>query len=176
MHSYLHNTTYLLWLFSDVESRPWDFQAEECSLRCAVDQFNHRRYQRELPSGAQQMQQSQEKSVNETYGPEVKNRKKNFILLWKHKFYEKILVVDSSVYLFGTKLLSYSFIMFLYKFSHHTIFIKNQIKTQWSLNLYANLIKSHKPFVSKIWVVNSRSWYFQCKLRFWAIKSIFSSI
>ena len=59
--------------FSDVESRPWDFQAEECSLRCAVDQFNHRRYQRELPSGAQQMQQSQEKSVNETYGPEVKD-------------------------------------------------------------------------------------------------------
>ena len=56
-----------------MESRPWDFQAEECSLRCAVDQFNHRRYQRELPSGAQQMQQSQEKSANETYGPEVKD-------------------------------------------------------------------------------------------------------
>ena len=54
-----------------MESRPWDFQAEECSLRCAVDQFNHRRYQREVPSGQQQMQQSQEKSSNDPYGQEV---------------------------------------------------------------------------------------------------------
>ena len=30
----------------DVESRPWDFQAEECLLRSAVDRFNHRRYGR----------------------------------------------------------------------------------------------------------------------------------
>ncbi len=30
----------------DVESRPWDFQAEECLLRGAVDRFNHRRYGR----------------------------------------------------------------------------------------------------------------------------------
>jgi len=44
---------------NDVDSRPWDFQAEECSLRSAVDRFNHRRYQKELPSN-QQMQQSQE--------------------------------------------------------------------------------------------------------------------
>lgn len=79
----------MLWLFSDVESRPWDFQAEECSLRCAVDQFNHRRYQRELPSGAQQMQQSQEKSVNETYGPEVKNRKKNSFYCEDFSFMKK---------------------------------------------------------------------------------------
>lgn len=28
----------------DVDSRPWDFQAEECALRAAVDRFNHRRY------------------------------------------------------------------------------------------------------------------------------------
>ena len=54
-----------------MESRPWDFQAEECSLRCAVDQFNHRRYQREVPSGQQQMQQSQEKSSSDPYGQEV---------------------------------------------------------------------------------------------------------
>ena len=45
----------------DVDSRPWDFQAEECSLRSAVDRFNHRRYQKELPNN-QQMQQSQEKA------------------------------------------------------------------------------------------------------------------
>ena len=28
---------------SDVDSRPWDFQAEECALRAAVDRFNYRR-------------------------------------------------------------------------------------------------------------------------------------
>ena len=32
--------------FPDVGSRPWDFQAEECLLRSAVDRFNHRRYGR----------------------------------------------------------------------------------------------------------------------------------
>ncbi|XP_059091844.1 striatin-interacting protein 1-like [Tigriopus californicus] len=33
------------WAFgNDVDSRPWDFQAEECALRAAVDRFNQRRY------------------------------------------------------------------------------------------------------------------------------------
>ena len=33
------------WAFgNDVDSRPWDFQAEECALRSAVDRFNNRRY------------------------------------------------------------------------------------------------------------------------------------
>ena len=31
---------------NDVDSRPWDFQAEECGLRTAVDRFNNRRYDR----------------------------------------------------------------------------------------------------------------------------------
>ena len=39
-------------LFPDVDSRPWDFQAEECSLRCAVDRFNHRRYEKTSQSAA----------------------------------------------------------------------------------------------------------------------------
>ena len=30
--------------FSDIDARPWDFQAEECSLRANVDRFNQRRY------------------------------------------------------------------------------------------------------------------------------------
>lgn len=30
--------------FSDLDARPWDFQAEECSLRACVDRFNNRRY------------------------------------------------------------------------------------------------------------------------------------
>jgi len=35
------------WAFgNDVDSRPWDFQAEECALRTAVDRFNNRRYDR----------------------------------------------------------------------------------------------------------------------------------
>jgi len=35
------------WAFgNDVDSRPWDFQAEECALRSAVDRFNNRRYGR----------------------------------------------------------------------------------------------------------------------------------
>ena len=35
------------WAFgNDVDSRPWDFQAEECALRSAVDRFNNRRYDR----------------------------------------------------------------------------------------------------------------------------------
>jgi len=29
---------------NDLESRPWDFQAEECTLRACVDRFNLRRY------------------------------------------------------------------------------------------------------------------------------------
>ncbi|XP_063995251.1 striatin-interacting protein 1 homolog [Diachasmimorpha longicaudata] len=29
---------------NDLEARPWDFQAEECTLRASVDQFNNRRY------------------------------------------------------------------------------------------------------------------------------------
>lgn len=29
---------------SDLDARPWDFQAEECSLRACVDRFNNRRY------------------------------------------------------------------------------------------------------------------------------------
>ncbi|XP_037928805.1 striatin-interacting protein 1-like, partial [Teleopsis dalmanni] len=33
------------WAFgNDLESRPWDFQAEECTLRACVDRFNLRRY------------------------------------------------------------------------------------------------------------------------------------
>ncbi|XP_058806016.1 striatin-interacting protein 1 isoform X3 [Phymastichus coffea] len=33
------------WAFgNDVEARPWDFQAEECTLRACVDRFNNRRY------------------------------------------------------------------------------------------------------------------------------------
>jgi len=34
---------YLL-IFADLDARPWDFQAEECALRAAVDRFNNRRY------------------------------------------------------------------------------------------------------------------------------------
>lgn len=29
---------------SDMDARPWDFQAEECALRACVDRFNNRRY------------------------------------------------------------------------------------------------------------------------------------
>lgn len=29
---------------NDIDARPWDFQAEECALRTAVDKFNNRRY------------------------------------------------------------------------------------------------------------------------------------
>lgn len=29
---------------ADLDARPWDFQAEECSLRACVDRFNNRRY------------------------------------------------------------------------------------------------------------------------------------
>ncbi|XKL66772.1 hypothetical protein PGB90_010192 [Kerria lacca] len=29
---------------NDIDARPWDFQAEECALRTAVDEFNNRRY------------------------------------------------------------------------------------------------------------------------------------
>uniref|UniRef100_U5EY75 Far11/STRP C-terminal domain-containing protein n=1 Tax=Corethrella appendiculata TaxID=1370023 RepID=U5EY75_9DIPT len=33
------------WAFgNDLDARPWDFQAEECSLRTCVDRFNNRRY------------------------------------------------------------------------------------------------------------------------------------
>jgi len=33
------------WAFgNDLDARPWDFQAEECTLRTCVDRFNNRRY------------------------------------------------------------------------------------------------------------------------------------
>lgn len=32
------------WFLADLDARPWDFQAEECALRAAVDRFNNRRY------------------------------------------------------------------------------------------------------------------------------------
>ncbi|GAB0091706.1 striatin-interacting protein 1 homolog [Sergentomyia squamirostris] len=33
------------WAFgNDLDARPWDFQAEECTLRACVDRFNNRRY------------------------------------------------------------------------------------------------------------------------------------
>jgi len=42
------------WAFgNDVDSRPWDFQAEECALRSAVDRFNNRRYDRGGGQGGQ---------------------------------------------------------------------------------------------------------------------------
>jgi hypothetical protein len=31
-------------MISDMDARPWDFQAEECALRACVDRFNNRRY------------------------------------------------------------------------------------------------------------------------------------
>ena len=34
-------------MFSDMDARPWDFQAEECALRACVDRFNNRRYSSE---------------------------------------------------------------------------------------------------------------------------------
>jgi len=44
---------------NDVDSRPWDFQAEECALRAAVDRFNYRRYDKgPAPSAANQSNSS----------------------------------------------------------------------------------------------------------------------
>ena len=53
-----------------MDSRPWDYQAEECSLRSAVDRFNHRRYQRELPNIQGQQQQSQQMNQSQENGTE----------------------------------------------------------------------------------------------------------
>ena len=35
---------FLCLLLTDLDARPWDFQAEECALRACVDRFNSRRY------------------------------------------------------------------------------------------------------------------------------------
>ena len=35
---------FILNFCSDMDARPWDFQAEECALRACVDRFNNRRY------------------------------------------------------------------------------------------------------------------------------------
>lgn len=43
---------------NDMDARPWDFQAEECSLRACVERFNSRRYQQHQNSSSQQQQQS----------------------------------------------------------------------------------------------------------------------
>lgn len=31
---------------ADIDARPWDFQAEECTLRANIEAFNSRRYDR----------------------------------------------------------------------------------------------------------------------------------
>lgn len=36
---------------NDLDARPWDFQAEECTLRTCVDRFNNRRYFHNVLSG-----------------------------------------------------------------------------------------------------------------------------
>jgi len=33
-----------LFLGTDLDARPWDFQAEECALRANIERFNSRRY------------------------------------------------------------------------------------------------------------------------------------
>ena len=35
---------------NDLDARPWDFQAEECTLRTCVDRFNNRRYYSQISS------------------------------------------------------------------------------------------------------------------------------
>lgn len=56
------------WAFgNDLDARPWDFQAEECTLRTCVDRFNNRRYsslsngqrysEQSIGGGSQQMEQ-----------------------------------------------------------------------------------------------------------------------
>jgi hypothetical protein len=35
---------------NDLDARPWDFQAEECTLRACVDRFNNRRYYNQILS------------------------------------------------------------------------------------------------------------------------------
>nr|SVE74980.1 EOG090X01YQ [Daphnia dolichocephala] len=41
------------WAFgNDLDARPWDFQAEECALRSAVDRFNSRRYDKNSSGSA----------------------------------------------------------------------------------------------------------------------------
>lgn len=37
-------------LCTDIDARPWDFQAEECALRESIEKFNTRRYERNQPS------------------------------------------------------------------------------------------------------------------------------
>jgi hypothetical protein len=40
------------WAFgNDLDARPWDFQAEECTLRTCVDRFNNRRYYSQITNG-----------------------------------------------------------------------------------------------------------------------------
>lgn len=39
----------MIFPFSDMDARPWDFQAEECALRACVDRFNSRRYEQSSP-------------------------------------------------------------------------------------------------------------------------------
>ncbi|XP_027766221.1 striatin-interacting protein 2-like [Empidonax traillii] len=34
---------------NDIDARPWDFQAEECTLRASIEAFNSRRYERARP-------------------------------------------------------------------------------------------------------------------------------
>lgn len=41
---YILNINSFIFEIIDLDARPWDFQAEECALRFAVDRFNNRRY------------------------------------------------------------------------------------------------------------------------------------
>lgn len=41
---FLTNTLTNFPFASDLDARPWDFQAEECALRANIERFNSRRY------------------------------------------------------------------------------------------------------------------------------------
>jgi len=58
---------------NDVDSRPWDFQAEECALRSAVDRFNNRRYDKGLErrSDPEGDYTPLDNCVNSVLGPDI---------------------------------------------------------------------------------------------------------
>ena len=55
------------WAFgNDLDARPWDFQAEECTLRTCVDRFNNRRYYSQISNAIRFPDQNVNNNQNTT--------------------------------------------------------------------------------------------------------------
>lgn len=61
----LNPTVFSCFFTSDLDARPWDFQAEEFSLQANINNFHTRRYDKPSSASHQQQQQQQQDLIGD---------------------------------------------------------------------------------------------------------------